>query len=201
MERIIYDTINTNIIQLFDNPTVFFQSNKFDIDTNINAIIKLLIYSTVVILFLTNNWKLSIIIIVFTFIFKIVFKKSVSVNNEIIEKNDIKYKCRKSTVDNPMSNVLLYTPVDELSHKACPNQTEIMDKNIKNNIYYDSSDLFLKKNNIRPFITMPSQIYPNDIESFKNYLFNFEAPTCKTNGLDCMFTNDLRYNKNSFLDK
>jgi hypothetical protein len=201
MERIIYDIINTNIIKLFEKPTIFFPSNKFDIETNVNAIIKFLLYSSVIILFLTNNWKLPVVIIIFIIIFQIISKKSINVNNEMIEKNHINHKCRKSTVDNPMGNVLLYTPINELNYKACPDQTDNMDKNIKNNIYFDSKDLFLKKNNIRPFITMPSQVHPNDINAYKTYLYNFEAPTCKTNGLNCMFTNDLRYNKNSFLDK
>lgn len=54
---------------------------------------------------------------------------------------------------------------------------------------------------MRPFITMPSQTHPNNINNFTSYLYNFDAPTCKTNGMNCMFNEDLRYHKNTFLTK
>jgi hypothetical protein len=202
MDRIIYDIIDNNIIKLFDKATIFFPSFKYDVNTNIEAIVKFLLYSSIIILLLTNNWKLLVVIIIFTIIFKIFTHNSISLAyDEINKKNDIKYKCRKSTIDNPTGNVLLYTPNTELDKKFCPNQDKEMDKNIKYNYYYNSSDLFQTKNNMRSFITMPSQTHPNNIDNFKSYLYNFEVPNCKYDSVNCMFNNDLRYHKNTFLDK
>ena len=98
--------------------------------------------------------------------------------------------CRKSTIDNPMGNVLY----DNYDYKLCLN--EDIDKNLKYNYYYNSSDLFLKKNNTRPYITMPSQTYPNDINKLKDYLYNFNNLTCKYNSIDCMINNNIKYHKN-----
>jgi hypothetical protein len=201
MDRIFYDIIDTNILKLFTNPTLFFPSNKYDIKTNIDSIIKFFIYISLIIILLTNNWKLVIVIIIFSLILKIFTYKSISLNNEIIKTNDIRLKCRKTTVDNPTGNVLLYTPDNELDYNLCPLQETEMDNNIKYNFYFDSKDLFQKKNNMRPFITMPSQSHPNDIDKFTSYLYNFKGSTCKTGAVNCMFNEDLRYHKNEFLSK
>ena len=48
---------------------------------------------------------------------------------------------------------------------------------------------------------MPSQTYPNDIDNFKKFLYYFDNPTCKFDGMDCMFNEDLRYHKTDFYDK
>jgi hypothetical protein len=99
--------------------------------------------------------------------------------------------CRKSTIDNPMGNVLLY---DDYNSKLC--SKEDIDTNLNYNYYYDSTDLFLKKNNTRSYITMPSQTHPNDIDKFKKYLYNFNNPSCKYNSIDCIINNDIKYYKN-----
>jgi hypothetical protein len=112
---------------------------------------------------------------------------------------DADNKCRKSSINNPMGNSLLYTPVDDLNLKLCKLQEKQIDDNVKFNVYNDSSDLFLKKNNIRSFITMPSQTHPNDIDSFKNYLYNFDHQTCKVDQINCMFNEDVRYHKTDFV--
>ena len=99
--------------------------------------------------------------------------------------------CRKSTIDNPMGNVLLY---DDYNNKLC--SKEDIDTNLNYNYYYNSTDLFLKKNNTRSYITMPSQTHPNDIDKFKKYLYNFNNPSCKYNSIDCIINNNIKYYKN-----
>lgn len=202
MDRLFYDIIDTHIIKTFIDPINFFPSNKQNIKSNISSIVKYLLYASIILMLLTNNWHLIILLIVFAIAIKITTKPIIKYNEERIEKqNNITNACRKSTVDNPTGNVLLYTPQDELGQAFCPLQEKEMDKNIKYNFYFDSKDIWQKRNNMRPFITMPSQTHPNDLDKFTTYLYNFKAPTCKTNAVNCMFNEDLRYHKNTFLDK
>ena len=202
MDRIIYDLINTNIIQLFNNPTIFYPSSLFDVETNISSVIKFGLYASLIIILLTNNFKLAILIIIFIILLTIYSRKSVVTYNNISNANFLENnKCRKSTIDNPTANALLYTEQDELNYKMCANQDDDIDKNIKHNFYFDSHDLWFTRNNMRPFITMPSQTHPNDIDKFTSYLYNFKAPTCKTDALNCVFNDDVRYHKTNFIDK
>jgi hypothetical protein len=128
-----------------------------------------------------------LILILLISIIVIIYKK---VNLKYIKIKKDKIACRKSTIDNPMGNVLY----DDYDNKLCLN--EDIDTNLKYNYYYDSSDLFLKKNNTRSYITMPSQTHPNDINKFKDYLYNFNNLTCKYNSIDCSINNNVKYYKN-----
>lgn len=112
-------------------------------------------------------------------------------------------RCRKSTIDNPMGNVLLYTDIGDMDNKLCSDNKNLenIDKNLKYNIYYDSNDLYSKGTNTRSFITMPSQTNPNDIKEYYKYLYYLDNPSCKVDSMNCMYNSDLRYHKNEFLTK
>ena len=198
MERLIYNIIYTNIIDIFNNPILFFPSNNYNVKTNISSIIKFLLYSGIIIFILTQNWKLLIVILVFVIVLKTFAKKAISFNEQLIEKNKSNFNCKKSTLNNPMGNI---DSKENLKKEFCPLQENKMENNIKYNFYFNSNDLFEKENVTRPFITMPSQTHPNNLNNFTSYLYNFDALTCKTNSINCMFNNDLRYNKNTFLVK
>jgi hypothetical protein len=197
-----YNQITSQIGEIFSDPASFIPTQNNNIETNKNAIIKYFIYAGIIIGILTQNWKLIIFFLACMIITQLVGSKMIYVKEYRKKEFDKKYnQCRKSTIDNPMGNVLLYTPNDELDQKVCKFQDKQIEKNLRFNVYNDSSDLFLKKNNVRPFITMPSQTYPNDIDKFKKYLYYFDNPTCKTDTMNCMFNEDLRYHKNDFYDK
>ncbi len=158
---------------------------------------KSLILILLLILIVLRSWNLliiSIIIIVSILLIKKLLIDHKIKNNMIMEK----MYCRKSDINNPMGNVLLYTNQDELEYDICKN--EDINNNLNFNIYNDSKDLFMRKNNIRPFITMPSKYYPNDIDNFKNNLYYLDNPTCKLNSTNCTYNEDIRYHKNYFLD-
>jgi hypothetical protein len=201
MERLIYDIIDKNIVDTFANPTLFVPSNNYNVKTNISSIIKFLLYSGIIIFILTQNWKLVIVILVFIIVLKFFSKKAISFNEKLIEKNKQKNDCKKSTLNNPTGNVLLYDSNEILNKEFCPLQEKEMDDNIKYNFYFDSKDIWQSKNYMRSFITMPSQTHPNNLSKFTSYLYNFDAPTCKINGVNCMFNEDVRYHKNTFLEK
>ena len=197
-----YNQITSEIGEIFKDPTLFVPIINNDIKSNKNAIIKYLIYAGIIVGFLTQSWNLIIFFLVCLILTQLIGSKMISIKNNIKKNYEEKYtQCRKSTINNPMGNALLYTPVNELDQKVCKFQDKQMDQNLRYNIYNDSSDLFLKKNNVRPFITMPSQTYPNDIDKFKKFLYYFDNPSCKFDKMGCMYNEDLRYHKTDFYDK
>jgi len=150
-----------------------------------------------IILSIFRRWNSIIILLVFIgssymIIDKII--KTTKKHNKII---DNRY-CRKSDINNPMGNVLLYTDKDELEYNMCKNQN--IDSNLRFNIYNDKKDLHLRKNNIRPFITMPSILYPNDLDNVKKNLYDYNNVSCKLNATNCAYNENIKYHKNYFLD-
>ena len=179
------------LINIFNNPLIFFPTSTQNFEQNKNAIIKFIIYSSIIILLFTGNISIFIICVIIAILIAITCNKIITAKQSFDIKNyDNNNKCRKSTIENPMGNILLYTPADKMNEKLCDNQEKKIEDNLTYNIYYDSHDLFNKKNNTRSFITMPSQTHPNDIDKFKKYVYFFGNPTCKSDGLDCMFNED-----------
>jgi hypothetical protein len=170
----------------------FFPIKNYSILDNRDAIIKYCIYVVIILLILTKNWKLSIFFILFALNVYII--SNIIINNQKKENFD----CKKTTLDNPMGNLNFY---DEINKPLCKNQDKKINSNLNYNIYYDSKDLFHKKNNTRSFITMPSQINPNDIDNFKNYLYYLDNPTCKYDSIKCMFNENIKYHKNYYYKK
>jgi len=180
----------------------FYPSSKYSFEENKNSIMRYLLYLSIILSVLTKKYKLVIFFMVCLLFVQIIGSNIISTkkkDDEIVEKKE--NICRKSTINNPMGNSLLYTPENELDQKLCRFQEKEIDKNLKYNVYYDSKDLFLKKNNIRPFITMPSQTHPNDIDRYKRYIYYFDNPTCKFDAMNCMFNEDIRYHKTNYLEK
>ena len=151
-----------------------------------------------IILCIFNRWDILIIFLVFISTSYLITSYIIDTNQNHNQKIDNQY-CRKSDINNPMGNVLLYTHEDKLEYDICPNEN--IDSNLRFNIYNNSKDLFLRKNNIRPFITMPSIHHPNNIDNFKNNLYNFNDESCKLTGTNCMFNENIKYHKNYFITK
>ena len=103
--------------------------------------------------------------------------------------------CRNSTINNPLGNILLYSQLHKYDLDLCNNQDNNIENNLRYNIYNDANDIYLKNNNIRQFIHMPSQQHPNNINKFKNYLFNVDNKTCKLDNKNCVINDDIRYYK------
>ena len=157
----------------------------------------LILILTILILIILRSWNIlisGIILILFIYYIKYILSNTKHKNNKLMEK----MFCRKSDINNPMGNVLIYTKEDELEYNICPNEN--IEHNLRFNIYNNRKDLFLRKNNIRQFITMPSTYYPNDIDNVKNNLYYFNKSSCKLNGTNCMYGEDIRYHKNYFLN-
>jgi hypothetical protein len=157
---------------------------------------------------MTKNYQIIIFLIILIIVFKIIKSNIIYQSNNLnldsnpnSNPNQQNIKCKKSTLDNPMGNPLLYSSNDELNNTFCKSQDKLLDTNIKYNMYYNSADLFQKQNNTRSFITLPSQTYPNDINQYKKYLYSIDKPNCKIDGQNCMYNEDLRYHKNYYIGK
>jgi len=161
--------------------------------TKLNILILILIL--IVILGNLNLIIFIFLLILFVLILKYFLLETKNKYNKTIKNT----YCRKSDINNPMGNVLLYTQEDKLEYNICSNEN--IDSNLRFNIYNNSKDLFLRKNNIRPFITMPSIHHPNNIDNFKNNLYNFNDESCKLTGTNCMFNENIKYHKNYFIKK
>lgn len=166
----------------------FFPSKNYNTLENRDAIIKFLIYVAILIYIFQNDdkmIKIAIILIIVTYI-------SFNLMNR---KIDEQFNCRKTTLENPMGNILLY---DTDYHKKVCDDNKNIQNNLDYNVYYNSKDLFKRDNNLRQFITMPSQTIPNDIQKFKENLYQFNDDTCKINSKNCMYNEDIRYHKKYF---
>lgn len=158
---------------------------------NVLIVILLILF----IIFKYNNNILTFIIIIFFYIILYLDK-----NKNIYNYNKI-LKCKNSTIDNPLGNFLLYSPLNEYDYNLCLNQENEIENNLRYNVYNDSKDLFLTKNSIRPFIKMPNQTQPNDLDKIKKYFYNFDNKVCKYDSINCINYDDLRYHKNYYINE
>ena len=194
MERLII-----NIKKIIVNLSLNNDDNK---NKNVINNTKYIIYFVLFIVLFWINRKLMILILVYLILIQLIKSKMSIVkkkSDNLISKN--LNKCNKTTINNPMGNSLLYTSINKLNQQLCNNQDKQIDVNLKYNIYYDSKDLFLKNNNTRPFITMPSQMHPNNIDKYKKYIYYLDNPSCKLNQQNCMYNEDIRYHKTNYLTK
>ena len=117
-----------------------------------------------------------------------------NINNNNIIKDE--QKCRKSTINNPMSNILTTMNPDELAIQACDekiNTSELIDNNLNYNYYINAKKIFSKKNNYLNFIQLNNTKYPNDIKNIRNYLYDFNENNCKNNSNKCTAWNDVKF--------
>lgn len=100
--------------------------------------------------------------------------------------------CRRSTINNPMSNIL---PLDEQPNlEACDDEPE---EKILNNLYWefyeDQNDL-TAKTRLRSFITMPITSTINKRNKFLEFMYQPKLK-CKSDGVGCEDFRDIRYSK------
>ena len=174
---------------------------NFDLNRKLNSLLRLSIfYSIIVYLFKKNNKALMIPIGVG--VFTIIISKNLKINNinekiiklhnDNVDENFLMYDvgegCKVPEKNNPFMNPTLYS--DDNSKKPCLSynnkgiQREIEEK-FNEDLYRDVNDIFGKNNSQRQFYTVPGKTNPNDLESYKKWLYS-TPPTCKEgNGLQC----------------
>tara|TARA_Y100001935_G_scaffold255657_2_gene270603 strand:+ start:1343 stop:1981 length:639 start_codon:yes stop_codon:yes gene_type:complete len=174
---------------------------NFDLNRKLNSLLRLSIFYSIIVYLFNKNTK-SLMIPVGVGIFTVIISKNLKTNN--INENIVKLQnegvndgflmdeigegCRIPEKDNPFMNPTIYR--DNNSKKPCLSynnkgiQKDIEEK-FNEELYRDVNDIFGKNNSQRQFYTVPGKTNPNDLESYKNWLYSTPA-TCKEgNGLQC----------------
>jgi hypothetical protein len=191
--------MNDNIIPellWIHNPSIIFK--KFDIypdNTNnkYNSIVRLLMLSLLFFIgFNRFQWTyISILAIICVTVIGIKDENLVALENE--KKANTK-TCRRSTIDNPMKNLLPLDDNPEMS--ACSDDSELVNKNKLDNFYQMENDLGAE-HRLRNFITMPSTSLTHGRNKFMDYMSKdmFKDQMCKTDGIHCEIYRDVRFSK------
>lgn len=189
----------------FKDPTVllkdmgeFYPSNNLNSIHKVNAIARLSIYySLIIIIFKLDTKYLSLS---FCLLLLSIFLGSVDNFEEIINKENNTEKCVKPTQNNPFMN---FTVGDQMKNpnraEACPFDS-IRDEEIKNyrfGILPDPADLYGKTITDRNFYTMPSTTIVNNQEGFLKYLYG-DFGKCKSEGKDCLKHRDNRFHRGRY---
>ena len=194
---------------LFNYPTYFFPSNSYSVVKNLNAIVRFLVYLSIILVLYTNNTRyllLPVIGMVITFlIFRFyplqeqlyITPESSPCNRTFKDKKNSRLrrkdkKCTKPTVDNPFMNFIHITD-DYNREPACKaflyddKRSYGLKKDIKEKfntkLYQDVSDIYNKRNSQREFYTVSYNGVP-DQASFSKFLYKTPS-TCKERGLNC----------------
>ena len=161
---------------------------KFNDNIDIDNIIKLLIFISIILLLL-NKIIYVIIIIIIIIIINIDIKQNIKKDGKL---------CRNSTIDNPYSNVLITTDLDKLKIDKCNINDKIIKKNVEYNQYFNAKDLLKNKNNNRVHMSYITT-YPNNINEFIDYLYDIDKNNCKNSSYDCGRKNNLKFDKYNYV--
>lgn len=177
---------NPKIIFDKDRLSEFFPVKEMSLSEKLNAILRLSIYLSVILICYKKNinyiYILLVIIFVTYYIYNTKNDQKEGYCNKTIEKIPL------PTSDNPMMNINLITddrnkPAAPLSYNKPLLQDYINDK-FNVDLYRDVSDVYGKRHSQRQFYTMPSTSIPNSQTSYAKWLYG-TGPTCKEDGVKC----------------
>jgi hypothetical protein len=174
----------SNLFKYYDNFSITNSGNKF------NALTRCLIISGIIcVLFNRYNWSyICFIAILFT---SFVGYKYDDYESQLDRNNKerIFNSCRRSTIDNPMMNLLAFDQNPELD--ACDEDTDIIDKNLYHEFYEDQNNINARKK-LRNFITLPVTNIKGKREEFLQFTYGNDI-NCKYDGIGCEKYRDVRF--------
>lgn len=182
-----------NIWILFDKPDLFYPSYEMNLIEKLNAIVRLSIYISIILIIFGKNYLyiyIPIMIGLFTILIYKMQKKNIEQFFGEYDKNncDKDKPCIKPTSDNPFMN-FNYITDDRLRPPACNsfNDKEIkedIEEKFNTNLYRNVGDLYGKNNSQREFYTVPSTEVVNDQTAYAKWLY-YQGPTCKEDTIKC----------------
>lgn len=178
---------------LFTNMDDFYPSYEMTLVEKLNAITRLALYISIILVLLTMNYIYFYIVItigLFTiFIYRMQKDNVEKFFNEYDKLTCNENKpCIEPTTDNPFMN---YNNITDSRYRP-PACTSYDDNSIKKNIedkfnynlYRDVGDLYGKNNSQREFYTMPNTESVNDQTGFAKWCY-YQGSTCKEDGIRC----------------
>jgi len=161
----------------------------------INIITRLLLYLLVILYIFNVNENIIILLILFFVIINIVGYN----NDNLIKKDNHKsIKCRKSTINNPMGNILITTDNKDLNIPAC-NDTINTKSLIEDNLNYNTYKNIKYNNTVDRYIKVLDTKYPNNMEDYLNFLYKINTNTCRLNNQNCGKWYDIKNNTDNIL--
>jgi hypothetical protein len=210
-------TSKISIIMQQDKLTEFFPDASQTTEEKLNSIVRFSLYTSIILAaYFSDIRYLGIFIGTLAITAMLDNTQSISVDTidpiVVVEGMDpslnITTECTKPTLANPFMNFTMadYLNLDKDGRikdrsAACDiNNPEIKkeaDSFFNQNLYRDVSDVFGKVNSQREFYTMPSTTFPNDRETFQNWLY-LSPKTCKEDSNYCVPLVDLRNQRQIF---
>lgn len=184
-----------NYFILFENIQSFFPTFNMNLTEKLNSLMRLGIYSGILITLITGNYiYLYIPIFIGAFTIYIHHTQNSEVEN-FLSNQGLEYDptqdtpCYGPTIDNPFMNFNNITdPRDRAVGCKTYNNQELqnnIEQKFNQNLYRDVSDLYSKNNSQREFYQMPSTQSYNDQTAFAKWLYN-TGPTCKEDTIKCI---------------
>jgi hypothetical protein len=193
---------------IWENPLIIFQT-QFFYSTNmtclselVNQIIIVFVISALAVYLLWRSTKMYLPLVAVGLFTTLVIYPSVNsimklrkqyepFSPDVVGQNTFAprtgYDTTMPTSRNPFMNIL----VDEIKYNPTrPKAASVMDPDVQLTLddYFrtefnrDPTDVFGRSQSQREFITMPSTSIPNDMDSYKNWLYKIPGKTCKEGG-------------------
>lgn len=182
-----------------DNYMIFFPSSSMSFSEQLNALMRLSLYFSLILLLIkkdSNILFIPIFVGLFTYIIWTVDDKNKKSEKDTLSKLGLREEyiskelCQKPSKNNPFMNVLVSDYSQNPSRpRACRIQGKVkheVNKHFDHNLYRDVDDIFHKKASDRQFYTTPSTTIPNDAVGYAKWLYGDGSGTCKEgNGGRC----------------
>lgn len=174
---------------IFKNYKIFFPQKNYSLIKNLNSVVRLFVYYTLLCIVLTNNNLYDIIkpLLLVMFI-TLIIHMNYSNTKELFQNNVIITENRTSTVQNPLMNLSVS---DYNSNKNIIIDKNVSNKTINENLVHDlpynEDGGSNQKMFERSFYTMPVTNVNNDQTEFAKWLYD-NGPTCKENTILCYDT-------------
>ena len=197
---------NPSILYEKDSIFEFFPSKKFNLIRKLNAVVRLSIIYTLIMVLCTKHINYLLIPLITSAITWFIWNRQRDTHtdnvmdeamsnqiDDLVKINDLETECRVPTKENPFMN----PGINEFSNdeyrqpKSCPSYNNVGVQNrveelFNEDLYRDVKDIFGKNNSQRQFYTVPGNQVPNDQGSFAQWCYG-TPPTCKEgNSLACL---------------
>jgi hypothetical protein len=179
-----------------ENYLHFFPKPEMSTKEQLNAIFRLSIYFTALMILLTGNYKYMYIIIIvglITFGMNVISNTKIDKKSEdnlkIVNRKNTDSQCTIPTKQNPFMNLLI-SEIEENPNKAqsCNIENDDIKKSVRKNfndgLLRSESDIFQKNASDRQFYKMPNTEIINKQGEFGQWLYG-GAKSCKENTINC----------------